>query len=367
MAQARGAQQPRSGVSRARPAGARPRAIDFWAVPQIIDRLRGHYGLPDDEALLQWIGVDFRVVRGPSLSGLEMRRHADGTVEDLWGVRRRTVVFGSGEQQGSYRELASSPLAAANDVQEIEHYPGWPSPEWWDYSALAAQAKSHPGCCVVYAGDRLDRTAQLKTAMYLRGIEQIMVDLVQSPALVDCLLEHINAYYMEYNRRVFEAVQGGIDVFMMGDDFGTQAGPMMSVATWRRYFEKGFRAFIELAHRYGIRVMHHTCGGVRPLIPLFIDAGLDILQSLQPEAAGMDLVTLKREFGRHICLQGSIDIQHTLPFGSPDDVRSEVQQRLQVGKPGGGFIICTAHNIQVDAPLANIIALIEAYQEHTWY
>jgi uroporphyrinogen decarboxylase len=194
-----------------------------------------------------------------------------------------------------------------------------------------------------------------------------MVDLVQSPALVDCLLEHINAYYMEYNRRVFEAVQGGIDVFMMGDDFGTQAGPMMSVATWRRYFEKGFRAFIDLAHRYGIRVMHHTCGGVRPLIPLFIDAGLDILQSLQPRAAGMDLTTLKREFGRHICLQGSIDIQHTLPFGSPDDVRGEVRQRLQVGKPGGGFIICTAHNIQVDAPLANVIALIEAYQEHTWY
>jgi uroporphyrinogen decarboxylase len=341
--------------------------IDFWAVPEIMNRLQRHYDISDKETLLQYLGVDFRVLRGPSYVGLEMCRHADGSVEDLWGVRRRLVTFGEGERRGTYKELAFSPLASAATVREIETYPGWPSPDWWDYNAVANECARFSGYCVVYAGDRLDRTAQLKTAMYLRGIERIMIDLVDNPALVECMLEHINAYYLEYNRRVFKAAQGHIDVFMMGDDFGAQVGPMMSVAMWRRYFERGFRGYIDLAHRYGIRVMHHTCGSVRPLIPLFIDAGLDILQSLQPRSAGMDLAGLKQDFGRDLALHGSIDIQQTLPFGTPDDVQAEVKQRLEVGKPGGGFIICTAHNIQVDVPLANILALIEAYQQYAWY
>jgi len=341
--------------------------IDFWAVPEIMNRLQHHYGISDEERLLEYLGVDMRVVWGPSYAGLEMRCYADGTVEDLWGVRRRVITFGEGEKRGSYKELAFSPLASAMTVREIENYPGWPSPDWWDYSMIAEQCARFSGYCVGFAGDRLDRTSQLKTAMYLRGIEQIMIDLVKNPALVECMLEHITAYYLEYNRRVFEAAGERIDVFMMGDDFGMQAGPMMSVAMWQRYFEKGFRAYIDLAHHYGIQVMHHTCGAVRPLIPLFIDAGLDILQSLQPRAADMDLAGLKREFGHDLVLHGSVDIQRTLPFGTPDDVRAEVRQRLEVGKPDGGFIICTAHNIQVDVPLTNVLALVEAYQEYTWY
>ena len=154
---------------------------------------------------------------------------------------------------------------------------------------------------------------------------------------------------------------------MMGDDFGTQTGPIVSPAMWRRFFKRRFRDFIDLAHRFGIRVMHHTCGSVRALIPHFIDCGLDILQSLQPQAAGMDLGELKREFGREICFHGSVDIQGALPHGAPDDVRAEVKERMAAGKPGGGFIISTAHNILPDTPTENILALFEAYREYGWY
>jgi uroporphyrinogen decarboxylase len=341
--------------------------IDFWAVPEVVERLQRALGAPDREAVLQIMGVDFRVHQGPRYIGPELRRFSDGTIEDLWGVRRRVVTFGEGEKRGSYRELAFSPLAEATTVGEIESYPGWPSPDKWDFSSIAEECARSGDHCIVYAGDRLDRTAQLKTAMYLRGVEQILVDLALNPAMVDCMLEHINAYHMEYNRRVFEAAAEHIDVFMMGDDFGTQRGPMMSNAMWRRYFEKGFRATVDLAHRYDILVMHHTCGSVRPLIPLFIDAGLDILQSLQPHAADMDLAELKREFGRDVALHGSVDIQQALPLGTPQDVRAEVRERLEAGMPEGGFIICTAHNIQADAPLANVLALVEAYQEYGWF
>ena len=341
--------------------------IDFWATAEVIQRLQDHFGLPDREALLQFLGVDFRVHRGPSYAGLEIRRHSDGSVEDHWGVRRREITFGTGDKQGTYRELALSPLAHMTSVREIDAYPGWPSPDRWDYSKIAAECEQFSGSCVVYAGDRLDRTSQLKAAMYLRGVEQILVDLVENPALVDCMLDHINSYYREYNRRVFEAAQGRIDIFMMGDDFGTQNAPMMSIPMWKRFFEAGFRATIDLAHSTGIPVMHHTCGSVRKLVPHFIDAGLDILQSLQPRATGMDLAGLKRDFGRDIALHGSVDIQRTLPFGTTGEVRDEVRQRLKIGKPGGGFVICSAHNIQVDVPLENVVALIETYQTASWY
>lgn len=340
--------------------------IDLWAASEVKEDLATFFKC-DYERLIDLIGVDFRIVRGPSYEGLEMRSYEDGTSSDLWGVRRKLVTYGEGEHKGSYKEVIKSPLAAMSSVDEIEAYPGWPSPDWWDYTQITEQCRQYAGKCVVFAGDRLDRTAQLKTAMYLRGIEQIMMDLALSPDLVDCMLARITAYYLEYNERVFQAAEGEIDIFMMGDDFGTQTGPMMSIEMWERFFEPGFRAFIQLAHKYGIKVMHHTCGSVVKLIPKFIDAGLDILQSIQPRAAGMDLEKLKREYGQDLAFHGSIDIQQTMPYGTPQDVRREVQRRMEAGKPGGGFIICTAHNLQRDVPMDNIAALLDAYYEFGFY
>jgi uroporphyrinogen decarboxylase len=153
----------------------------------------------------------------------------------------------------------------------------------------------------------------------------------------------------------------------MGDDYGMQNGLIMSIEMWRRFFKPGFRKFIELAHSYGIRVMHHTCGAIEPLIPDFIDCGLDILQSIQPRAAGMDLIKIKREYGRYICFQGGIDIQKTMPYGTAADVTSEVINRLKTLAPGGGYILCTAHNIQADTPVENVLALYEAAGKYGRY
>jgi uroporphyrinogen decarboxylase len=136
---------------------------------------------------------------------------------------------------------------------------------------------------------------------------------------------------------------------------------------WRRYFRKGFRQYCDLAHQYGIKVMHHTCGSVRRLIPDMIDAGLDILQSLQPRAHDMRLADLKAEYGRELAFHGAVDIQHTMPRGTPDEVRAEVRERMEAGKPGGGYILCTAHNLLPDVPIENIRALYEAGREYGAY
>ena len=343
--------------------------IDNWMVPEIQKRTMEYYGYDSYEELLQFLGVDFRNNYGPSYVGQAFKKFQDGTVADLWGVRRKIVTYGKGtEHQGTYSEVAESPLEIMTTVEEINQYPGWASADWWDYSKVKEEcAKHHPDYCVINVGDRLDRTAQLKPMMYLRGIQQAFLDLAIHPKIVEAIRDHIVNYFVEYNHRVFTAADGEIDIFMMGDDVGGQMGPLLSLEMWRRYYKKGFKTYIDIAHQYGIPVMYHTCGDVKHFIPDFIECGLDILQSLQPRATNMDIKKLKQEFGKDISFQGGMDIQHTLPLGTPGDVREMVKYAMESAKAGGGYIICTAHNIQIDTPIENVAALFEAYHEFGKY
>ena len=131
---------------------------------------------------------------------------------------------------------------------------------------------------------------------------------------------------------------------------------------WRQFLRPGFKAFIDLARRYGCKIAHHSCGSIKPIIPDLIECGLDVLNPIQPDVHDMDRRELKRSFGDRLSFHGSISIQRTLPFGTPDDVRNEVRERFETLAPGGGFIFCTAHNIQADTPTENVVALFEAYR-----
>ncbi len=343
--------------------------IDNWMVPEIQKKTMEYYGCDTYAELQQFLGVDFRNNYGPSYVGQDFKKYPDGTVEDLWGVRRKIVTYGKGTtHEGTYSEVAESPMERITALEEIEHYPRWASPDWWDYSKVKEDCRQyHPEYCVINVGDRLDRTAQLKPMMYLRGIQQAFVDLAINPKIVETIRGHVVNYFVEYNHRVFKAAGGEIDVFMMGDDVGGQTGPLLSLEMWRRYFKKGFKSFIDVAHQYGIPVMYHSCGDVKQFLPDFIECGLDILQSLQPRATNMDIKKLKQEFGKDISFQGGMDIQHTLPLGAPADVREMVRYAMESAKAGGGYIICTAHNIQVDTPIENVAALFEAYHEFGVY
>lgn len=343
--------------------------IDFWAERSVTDSLIHRLGVRDKEALLQRLGVDLRYVMGPSFGASAPGGAQDETV-DYWGVARRPAtvegVDGTGRAwRWTYQHVHCSPLERATTVQELEAWP-WPTAERWDYSAVEAEclAARQTGSAVVFGGDRLDRTAQLKPAMYLRGTEQFLSDLLLQPKLAECLLDHIASYYLDYNERVFAAAAGAIDIFFMGDDMGTQTSLWVSPKLYRKFFKARFRAFIELAHRYGIKTMYHSCGNVTALIPDFIDCGLDILQSLQP--AALDPAAIKREYGAHLCFQGGIDIQH-LPRKSPEEVDAEVAERARTLGVGGGYIFCTAHNLLPDVPPQNIDALFSAYHRHGRY
>jgi hypothetical protein len=166
------------------------------------------------------------------------------------------------------------------------------------------------------------------------------------------------------NLETFAALAGdSIDVlFLCGTDFGTQTSQFCSGATFDDLYAPYYRRVNDWVHRHTEwKTFKHTCGAIRPLIDRFIDVGFDILNPVQCSAAEMDPVRLKADFGdRVVFWGGGVDTQHTLPFGSPADVRAQVTERLRAFSPRGGFVFNTIHNIQARTPVENIVAMVDA-------
>jgi uroporphyrinogen decarboxylase len=337
--------------------------IDFWASGAMIDKLERGLGLSYQQ-LLDLYDVDLRYIPGPEYVGPPLEEG-----RDIWGVQRTVVDVRVEGGTESYKEVVESPLAAVERVEQIERYPHWPAPETFDYGGIERQCETirDEGRVVVFMGDRLNRVAQLKPAMYLRGLEDTFADLVLRPQIVRAVLTQIKTFYLAYLERILEAAKGKIDIVLTGDDFGSQVGPLISPDMWRAFIEPGFGEYIELIKSYGATAMHHTCGSVVEIIPEMIACGLDVLQSIQPEAANMSLVDLKARFGRELCFHGGISIQNTMPFGTPSAVRQAVEEIARIIKPDGGYIFCTAHNIQADTSVENVQALLEAYHNYGRY
>lgn len=336
--------------------------LDFWADKIIITRLMQYLKLTDYEQLLHHFQIDTRYVQGTTYKGPELATGPDGTWQDIWGVMRKPVLLDESDpSKGIIQHVVVHPLAGAETVKDVENHT-WPSTDWYEYTIEAETAGLEP-YAVVCGADRLNRTAQFKPAMYLRGIEKLLLDMAINPKIVEVMVERLVTYYLEYNEKIFRRAKGNIDIFYMGDDFGIQKGMFISKQMWRHFFKPGFKKFIDQAHSHGIKVMHHTCGSVVDLIPEFIECGLDILQSLQPLARGMDFKRIKMEYGKYISFQGGIDIQDTMPFGTVTRVKEEVKRTIETLGPGGGYILCTSHNLQPDTPIDNILAMYETARE----
>jgi len=333
--------------------------VDFWASGGCRARIEAEFGM-SYERFLDAEDVDFRYIAGPDYVGPDLEGSAD-----IWGVPRRTVTLQVSGHVESYREVTEPPLAHAQNVADIEGYAHWPSADWFDYSGVRRQCDQvrDAGRVVVFMGDRLNRVAQLKPAMYIRGVDHVMLDMAERPAVARALFGRIRGFYLQYMERLLGAAAGGIDIVLTGDDFGAQNGLLISPAMWDAFLREGFADYIALARDHGAVAMHHTCGSVVDLVPRMIDCGLQVLQSLQPEARGMEAGPLKAEFGDRLCFQGGVSIQRTLPYGTPDDVHREVRALAEAMGPGG-YIFCTSHNIQADTPMTNVRALLDAYREY---
>lgn len=334
--------------------------IDFWATSAVARKLEAALGKPYQQFLDDY-DVDLRYIEGPAYIGPAL---APGT--DIWGVGRAAVSAGAAGQSESYSEVTRAPLCDAGTPEEIETYDHWPHPDMFDYSVIEQQcdAIQKKGRVVVFMGDRLNRVAQLKPAMYLRGTEEIFVDMAAQPEIAEAIFRKIREFYLGYLERILIAAKGKIDIVLTGDDFGAQNGLLVGPEMWRNFIKPGFAEYIRLIKKHQAFSMHHTCGSVMAIVPDLIACRLDILQSIQPEAFQMSLADLRKLYGNSICFQGGVSIQKTMPFGTPDEIRKEVKSIAEVVGQDGGYIFCTSHNIQADTPTKNILALLEAYLQY---
>ncbi len=154
-------------------------------------------------------------------------------------------------------------------------------------------------------------------------------------------------------------------VFITGTDFGAQTGPFISPASYRKLYQPFHRRVNEWVHqRTNWKTFIHSCGSIRALLADIVDAGFDILNPVQCSAAGMDARELKEQFGDRITFWGGgVDTQRTLPFGTPEEVRGEVLERIEIFNRDGGFVFNTVHNVQANTPPENLVALYEAVRE----
>jgi hypothetical protein len=206
----------------------------------------------------------------------------------------------------------------------------------------------------------------LKEPRGIRDVEEWYVSLATRPDYIRAVFEHQCEVGLLNLTRLHQAVGERVTaVFITGTDFGMQTGPFLSPRTYRELFKPFHRRLNDWIHsNTRWRTFIHSCGSIVAFLDDFVDAGFDILNPVQCSAAQMDPVTLKARYGKRIAFWGGgVDTQHTLPFGTPEEVRREVRERVQVLGADGGFVFNPVHNVQPGTPAENVLAMVEALHE----
>jgi hypothetical protein len=200
----------------------------------------------------------------------------------------------------------------------------------------------------------------------IRDIEGWLMAHLMYPDYVKSVFEYQTSVALRNLEMYRQAVGDRIQVvWLSGTDFGTQFGLMQSKETFISMYKPYYKKINDWIHRYtSWKVFYHSCGAVEALIPEFIDMGMDILNPVQCSAMGMEAKHLKDTYGDRIVFWGGgVDTQRVLPMGTPDEVREQVRQRLEIFSPGGGFVFATIHNIVAKVPPENIIAMMDTIRE----
>ncbi len=338
----------------------KPDRVPVWfgASPEFIAKANAHLGITSTEDLFVRFGDDFRRVTAP-YAGPAHRHPSAGLPE---GVSCRTV-FGV-EHRGVGCGIPMDPPLAEAGLKEIHDYE-WPDPGWIDCSQVRAQAATSNRRYAILGGDW---SPFWHDANELLGMENLMCKLYDAPEIVDAVLEHVIDYYFRVNERILAEAADAIDVFFIGNDFGSQAGPLISPALFRRFILGPLRRLTGLARDHGLKVMMHCCGSFAPLMPALIEAGIDGLQALQPCTPDMQPASLKARFGNQLLFNGCIDSHHVLIKGTPELAYRRTREVLEIMKPGGGYVVSASHDyILEETPVENVLAMFDAAHQFGAY
>jgi uroporphyrinogen decarboxylase len=327
-------------------------------------RLEEFFNTTDAEEIMGNLGLDIRyVMMGPSASFMEravtspwkipdigvgennlgiMRNQ--GWLEDEYGVCRRP------NSTGLYWLYSFHPLSEAG-LEEIRQY---------EFPDLGAEERySGIRRHMSQLGEKYFTIVEVrnifKLSWELRGFERYMMDLALEPLWVEALADRVLEHLIEQSRRL---LRQGVDMLMITGDIAMQEGMMFSPALWRKYFKPRLKIWLDEVRRdHDPYFMFHSDGDMFDVIEDLIEIGFDAITPIQPEC--LDVEEIGRRFGDRTCLHGAISCQRTLPFGTADDVASEVRHRIACCGQEGGLILSPSNTIQPDVPVENILALYQ--------
>lgn len=322
--------------------------FNYYGNKDIDRRLAEHFGTEDFRTPMK---IDFRGVHAPYI-GPKLYEDKGDVKVDNFGIHRAWTEH----QYGGYWEVCEWPLKDAT-AEEIAALP-LPNPDDYDYSAIPAMCDAVQEYCVYTGGAGWPDI--INSCGMLRTMEQILVDLITDDEAGLLLIQRRNEINLEIARRSLEAADGRIDMLCLGEDLGTQRGPTLGLDLFRQHIRPAIQSFVDIAKAYGAVTMFHSCGSSSWAYEDFIEIGLDVVETLQPEAKDMAPTYLKKTFGDRIAFHGCISTAGPLAYGSVDDVKQNVKETLEIMMPGGGYMLSPTHCIQDNTPTENVLALYEA-------
>jgi uroporphyrinogen decarboxylase len=336
---------------------------NFHAIGSVYSRVRKHYNLPNNDSVVEFvgnhvakIGSDFNV--NPWAKGVNMQAIPSGgpvtTAADTLGATH-TDEFGCvwDRSKGLPHPIAY-PLAENHNLLDSYEFPD-PYREG-RFEPARAMVDRYGGRVFLFGKLGM---ALFERAWSIRGMQQLLMDMVLRPEFVETLLDRI---LYEWNLPIIDQQLAlGVDGFYFADDWGSKTSLMFSAAMWRRFIKPRLTVCYQRCKEANAFVGQHSDGNILEIFPDLIEIGLDIFNPVQPSVYDPNMV--KEKYGDRVTLYGGIDVETTLPFGTPDEVRAAVRERAERLGKGGGYILQSSHTIIDDVPMENIVAYIEACHE----
>jgi uroporphyrinogen decarboxylase len=359
--------------------GGNQTGIHKFAYRRLIDHLRlsedivimdlvQQLALPS-EAVLERLRVDTRYVwaqGAENFKGEVVRRQRGGRdwsdFTDEFGI-----TWSMPDDTPNYFDISCSPLAGLSFEQIKQH----PFPKGGDPSRFAGMRQRALRIReeTPYAVISGISGVVYEICWYMRGMENLFVDMIEQPEVVEYLLDCTLKYWMDWFRLFLDEVGDVVDVIMIGDDLAGQNGPLVPPRIYRTLVKPRQKQLVQfIKSRTRAKIWYHSCGSVVQYIPDLLDNGIDILNPVQIAAKDMNPGELKAKFGARLSFWGGgVDSQRILPSATPAGVRENVRLNLAAFKPGGGYIFNNVHNIQMDVPPENILAMYDAAYEFGSY
>lgn len=321
-------------------------------VPELMTQFSEKYGISGND-LLTYLGNDIVVCSFGVASSWGLMHDGE---KDEWGIKWKKVKY----EKGYYNEISEKPLqnATMDDLLRLKIPDARIESRYHEIASLLLKYEKEYAVMV-------DMSCTIfELAWYLRGMDNLLIDMVTDSEFVETLMDRILEFYIPAGKKIASMA---VDIIWIGDDVGMQTGMILSPVMFRRYIMERYRLLISEIKRENpdIKIAFHSDGYITPIINDLIEVGVDILNPVQPKC--MNPAEIKDKYGEKLCFMGTIDEQEVLPFGTIDDLAKEIDLRIGTIGYNGGLIIGPTHNIQNDTSIEKVEFMFDYIKEKGRY